>query len=69
MSLHVRKNVKLKITNMSIIVNSQLSNLLFVVEGDVGEELPPLAIDGIREPGMVGVKLVSVRQNLTEKNH
>jgi hypothetical protein len=51
-------------TKMPIIVKR--SKLLFVVEGDVGEELPPLAIDGIREPGMVGVKLVSVRQNLTK---
>ncbi len=41
--------------------------LLFVVEGDVGEELPPLPVDGIGEAGMIGIQLVPVRQDLVGK--
>ena len=39
-------------------------NSLLVVEGDVGEELSPLAVDGVGEAGVVGVQLVSVGQDL-----
>jgi hypothetical protein len=41
-----------------------IENLLLVVEGDVGEELPAFPVNRIRETGMVGVKFVSVRQDL-----
>ena len=39
---------------------------LLVVEGDVGKLLPARPVDGVREPGVVGVQLAPVRQDLKE---
>ena len=40
---------------------------LLVVEGDVGKLLPARPVDRVREPGVVGVQLAPVRQDLKEQ--